>query len=67
MKIKTAENRVTCYPQTKKKERKKKKSQLNSQDERTLKNFNPQNINIDSNKAFINESVCFYNKFHWSK
>ena len=31
------------------------------------KNFNPRSIDIDSNKVFINESVCRYYKFVWSK
>ena len=31
------------------------------------KNFNPRSIDIDSNKFFINESLCCYYKFLWSK
>ena len=31
------------------------------------KNFSPRSIHIDSNKVFINESVCRYYKFLWSK
>ena len=31
------------------------------------KNFNPQNIDTDSKKVFINESFCRYYKFLWSK
>ena len=31
------------------------------------KNFNPRSIDTDSNKVFINESLCRYYKFLWSK
>ena len=31
------------------------------------KNFNPRSIDLDSNKVFINESLCCYYKFLWSK
>ena len=37
------------------------------QNENKNKNFNPRSIDIDSNKVFINESLCRYYKFLRSK
>ena len=73
MSINTAYNRVTRYPQTKKRQNysqilktktwwKRLKKTKNKN-----KNFIPRSIAVDSGKVFINESLWRYCKFLWSK